>query len=89
MKNLWKGIKNILNINNKKDFHISELLHKAKHINKKKDMANSFNKFFTEVGPNLNKQIPKSKYTQETKCQSSTKNSPFFVVIPHHTKGNW
>ena len=29
MKNLWKGIKNLLNIN-KKDFHISELLHKGK-----------------------------------------------------------
>ena len=34
MKNLWKGIKNILNINKKEDFHISELLHKGKNINK-------------------------------------------------------
>ena len=41
MKNLWKGINNILNINKKKDFHISEL---GKNINNK-DMAKAFNEF--------------------------------------------
>ena len=59
MKNFWKGIKNILNINKKEDSHISQLSH-GKNINNNLDMANSFNEFFTEVGPKLNKQIPNS-----------------------------
>ena len=60
MKNLWKGIKNILNINNKGDSNISQLSLDGKTITGNKDMANSFNKFFTEVGPNLDKLIPNS-----------------------------
>ena len=47
MKYLWKGIKNILNINNKGDSNISQLSLDGKTIGNK-DMANSFNKFFTE-----------------------------------------
>ena len=60
MKNLWKGIKNILNMNKKEDSRISQLSHNGKNINNNLDMANSFNEFFTEVGPKLNKQIPNS-----------------------------
>ena len=59
MKNLWKGIKDILNINKKETSHISQLLHNGRNINNK-DMANSFNEFFTEIGPTLDKQIPNS-----------------------------
>ena len=56
MKNLWIGIKNILNINKKEDSCISQLSHNGKNVNNNLDMANSFNEFFTEVGPKLNKQ---------------------------------
>ena len=53
MKNLWKGIKDILNINKKETYHISQLLHNGRNISNTKDMANSFNEFFTEIGPTL------------------------------------
>ena len=69
IKNLRKGIKNILNINNKGDSNISQLSLDGKTITGNKDMANSFNKFVTEVGPNLDKLIPNSNLRQ---CLSST-----------------
>ena len=53
MKNLWTGIKYILNINTKEDSQISQLSHNGKNINNNLDMANSFNEFSTEVGPKL------------------------------------
>ena len=40
MKNLWKGIKDILNINKKETSHISQLLHNGRYISNTKDMAN-------------------------------------------------
>ena len=52
MKNLWLGIKNILNINKKE--YLSHLSHNGKNINNNLDMANSFKL------PKLNKQIPYS-----------------------------
>ena len=60
MKNLRKGIKNILNINNEGDSNISQLSLDGKTITGNIDMANSFNKYFIEVGPNLDKLIPNS-----------------------------
>ena len=60
MKNLWKVIKNISNINKKEDSRISQLSHNGKNINNNLDMANSFNEFFTEVDPTLHKQFSNS-----------------------------
>ena len=36
------------------------MLHKGKNINNNRDMPNSFDEFFNEVGLTLDKQIPKS-----------------------------
>ena len=55
-----------MNINNKGDSNISQLSLDGKTITGNKDMANSFNKFFTEVGPNLDKLIPNSNLLRNT-----------------------
>ena len=61
MKKTWQGIKQIININNKAGVQINQLYHKGKQINTNQEMANTFNEFFTEIGPQLDKEIPQSK----------------------------
>ena len=53
MKNTWKGITNILNLNNNKGTHVTQLNYNGKNLNINKDMADTFNEFFTNVGPTL------------------------------------
>ena len=61
MKKTWQGIKQIININNKTDVQINQLCHKGKQISSNEEMAKTFNDFFTEIGPQLDKEIPQSK----------------------------
>ena len=58
MKKTWQGIKQIININNKTGPQINQLFYKGKQINTNEGMANTFNKFFTEIGPQLDNEIP-------------------------------
>ena len=58
MKNTWKGIKNILNLNNDKGTQVTQLNYNGKNLNKNKDMADAFNVLFTNVGPTLDNDIP-------------------------------
>ena len=46
MKNTWKGITNILNLNNNKGTHVTQLNYDGKNLNNNKDMADAFNEFF-------------------------------------------
>ena len=58
MKNTWKGIKNILHLNNNKRTQVTQLNYNGKNLNKNKDMEDAFNEFFTNVGPTLDNDIP-------------------------------
>ena len=58
MKNTWKGIKNILNMNNKNGRHICQLKSEGKHIKSNEGMANALNDFFPKIGPVLDNEIP-------------------------------
>ena len=58
MKKTWQGIKQIINLNNKSGPQITQLNYKGKQINSNEEMANAFNNFFTEIGPQLDKEIP-------------------------------
>ena len=58
MKKTWKGIKQIINLNNVTGPQISQLSYEGKTINSNKSMANAFNDFFTKIGPKLNEEIP-------------------------------
>ena len=46
MKNTWKGINNIININNNRGSQINQLKYNGKNINNDVGMANAFNDFF-------------------------------------------
>ena len=86
MKNLWKGVKNILNINKKEDSRISQLSHNkiTKQNNNNLDMANSFNELFTEVGPKLSKQIPNSNIHRNPNVYLPPR-IPYSVLFYHST----
>ena len=58
MKKTWDGIKKLINFDNSKTSNLPYLKYDNKKIDDKKNMANTFNDFFTQVGPNLDKDIP-------------------------------
>ena len=61
IKKTWNGIRNILAINKKKSTHIDQLNYKDNILLKDKDKADALNDFFTNIGSNVEKKIPKSK----------------------------
>ena len=58
MKKTWQGIKQLINMNNKSGPQITQINYKGNQINSNKEMADTFNNFFTDIGPNLDKEIP-------------------------------
>ena len=59
MKKTWITINEMLNkSNNKKEFP-SYFIMKDKNFSDKQDIANQFNTFFANIGPDLSKKIPK------------------------------
>ena len=49
---------NYINNNKKAGIQINQLLYKGKQINTNEGMANNFNELFTEIGSQLDKEIP-------------------------------
>ena len=58
MKKLWTGIKSILKIKQKSIVQISQLYQNSEFIKDPKSIANVFNKFFVNVGKNIDNDIP-------------------------------
>ena len=65
MKKTWQGIKTL---NNNASNHINQLSHQGKYINTNLGMANTFNKFFTNIGSELDNEIPISQRPGGPKC---------------------
>ena len=61
MKKTWQGIKEIISLNKSNSTNIDELNYQGEKLSSEDEMANAFNEFFTNVGPNLDKHIPKSQ----------------------------
>ena len=62
---LWTGIKSIVNVKDKNQIsQVPHLLDNGSQVNDPVKMANIFDKFFVNVGPNV------------AKCVSGTKKSP-------------
>ena len=62
MKMLWHGIRSIVNTSNKNQAsHISQLNVNGKLISDPVKMANIFDKYFVNVGCNIDKSISRTK----------------------------
>ena len=82
MKNTWKGIKNIINLNNNKDTKLTQLHYNNENINTNVDMANAFNDFFTNVGPSLDNDIPNATNLRNPNIYLSSKIPHSFILSP-------
>ena len=61
IKNIWSGIREIVNIRNSKPYKISQLKVGGKLINNAKVISNKLNEFFVYVGPITEESIPKTQ----------------------------
>ena len=65
MKKTWKGINNLIRTNNKTST-INQITYNNETINDPKQIADSFNNFFANVGPSVDKSIPKTPISPTT-----------------------
>ena len=59
-KKTWEGIKSIININKVKFPQISQIKVNGNIVNNQKYIVEELNNFFVNVGPNIEKEIPKN-----------------------------
>ena len=58
MKKTWKGIRQLVNIKNLSTSNITQVNLNGTSLNDHKQIANAFNNFLVNVGPNTGKSIP-------------------------------
>ena len=76
IKKNWEGIRELVNMNKKKSNNVRMIFENNKHITNNKDMANSFNDFYSNVGKNIEQKIPKTN-THFSSFLNFTINSKF------------
>ena len=82
MKMLWHGIRSIVNTSNKDQAsHISQLNVNGKLISDPVIMANIFNKYFVNVGYNIDKSIPRTKKSALDYLKKRNPNSLFLAPV--------
>ena len=59
IKKTWEGIRKIVNVKKSTKFSISHLNINGKIVDEPLDIANNFNNFFVNVGPQTEKTVPK------------------------------
>ena len=61
IKKTWDGIRELIDISKKKSFRIQMINHNNKSITDNKQIADTFNDFYANLGKNIEKNIPKGK----------------------------
>ena len=82
MKKTWQGIKQIINMNNKLGPKITQLNYKGKMVDTNEDIANTFNDFFTNIGPILDNEIPVSQRPDGSKVYLPPRIPHTFLISP-------
>ena len=86
LKKTWNGIKKIININSKKSLKPTCLSINNKIIYDKKDMANSFNKFFTSIASKLKENIYNENSSDFNKYLKDPNDKTFFISPTNGTE---
>ena len=81
IRKTWEGIKKIVNTKNSINYGISQLNINGKIINEPKDIANSINNFFVNVGPETEKSVPKVNHMSPEKFLEN--RNQFNFIIAH------
>ena len=80
MKNTWKGINEIVSIKYKSSSNINQIKANNVIIDDPKMISNAFNNYFVNVGPNTDKDIPKSILGPSTYLKLRVGND--FCILP-------
>ena len=75
MKNIWRGIKQVITIKSKKCQTPNNIVKNNKSLTNPKDIANAFNDYFAAIGSNIASTIPPAtksftEYLTEPQCKS-------------------
>ena len=81
IKKTWEGIRKIVNVKKSTKFSISHLSINGKIVDDSLDIANSFNDFFVNVGPETEKTIP--KIPSKSPEQFLKNRNQFEFIIAH------
>ena len=65
MKKTWEGIRQLGNIKNPSISNVTQINLHGTNVTDPKQIANAFNNFIVNVGPNTGKSIPTSLKTQQ------------------------
>ena len=61
MKKTWDGIRNLINVSKKSSTNINKIIHDDETFTDNKGISQALNKYFTNIGPSIEKKIPKAK----------------------------
>ena len=85
MKNLWSGIKSIINTKSQNTIqNISRLIVNGESIHDSQKMANEFNNYFTNVSHQVCSEIPRTKKSPLDFLNNRANNSFFILPIKHN-----
>ena len=79
VKKTWDGIRNLINVNKKSSTKIDKILADNKCLTESKDIANSVNNFFVNIGNSVEAKIPQSSKSYN----SYLRNLNFDSVVLH------
>ena len=84
IKNIWSGIREIVNIRNPNSHKISQLKVGGKLINNPRDISNQLNEYFVNVGPTTEDSIPKTQNVSALKFMKERINYAFLIAQVSH-----
>jgi exonuclease III len=81
MKTTWKNINTLLNRNNEKSNFPEFFLHNDNHVTNPQNIANEFNNFYVNLGPQLAQNIPQNQANPEPINSINIPHSFFFTPV--------
>ena len=89
IKNTWKGIKEIININSAKNFQPTSLKVDNNYITNNTTISNTFNDFFSTIGVKLSQKIIPTDTSFETYLDKPNENSFFVQAVTKEEVRNY
>ena len=81
IKKTWEGIRKIVNVKKSTKFSISHLNMNGKIVDEPVDIANNFNNFFVNVGPETEKTVP--RIPNQSPTQFLKNRNQFDFIVAH------
>ena len=81
VKDTWKILNEVINKHKNKPTYPEYYIKYNKRISKKEDIANGFNNFFTNVGPNKNIPLPKNDTTIDDYLEENIEHALFLSPV--------